>query len=426
MRRMLHIANNVRSIRAIISLAVALLVGMAMLGEVFAQELPPAPFIYSGKATAGGAPVPNGFTIRGTVGSYVSDPVAVIDGRFDLLTVNPGEEGSPGDEIAFLLGDIRADQTDTFQIAGIPLLKLDFDLTFPKLPDATPTPSPIPPTVTSTPRIALPSAYAGQIIVAGAAVPEDAVLVARIGDDYESLPAIVNSETGEYFGLVLDPDDFELLGKGVEFYLNGVRSRTTTRYEGGASERAFDLIFTGLPSPTPTPLPPTPTPTATPVPPTPTPTATPVPPTPTPTATPVPPTPTPTATPVPPTPTPTATPVPPTSTPTATPVPPTATPTASPVPPTRTPTPVPPTSTPVPPTSTPTPRPSTATPTATAPALAPAQAATSTPEVQEEANGGGCGSTFGHTPPLTGLANMLLIFAPLALVATLRRRRRSH
>jgi len=421
---MSHIASNVRNISTIISLAAALLLGIAIHGEAFAQGLPPAPFIYSGKATTAGVPVPNGFTIRGEVGAYVSDPVAVIDGRFDLLTVNPGEAASSGDEIAFLLGDIRADQTDTFQIAGIPLLKLDFDLTFPKLPDPTPTPSPIPPTVTPTPRVALPSAYAGQIIVDGAAVPENAVLVARIGDDYESLPAIVNSETGEYFGLVLDPDDFDLLGRGVEFYLNGVRSRTTARYEGGASERAFDLIFTGLPSPTPTPLPPTATPTATPVPPTATPTATPVPPTPTPTATPVPPTATPT--PVPPTPTPTATAVPPTATATATPVPPTPTPTATPVPPTRTPTPVPPTSTPVPPTSTPTPRPSTATPTATAAPPTPEQAATSTTEAQEEANGGGCGSTFGHTPPLTGLANLLLIFAPLGLVVTLRHRRRSR
>ena len=371
MRRMSHIASNVRNISTIISLAAALLLGIAIHGEAFAQGLPPAPFIYSGKATTGGVPVPNGFTIRGEVGAYVSDPVAVIDGRFDLLTVNPGEAASSGAEIAFLLGDVRADQTDTFQIAGIPLLKLHFDLTFPKLPDPTPTPSPIPPTVTPTPKVALPSAYAGQIIVAGATVPENAVLVARIGDDYESLPAIVNSETGEYFGLVLDPDDFDLLGRGIEFYLNGVRSRTTARYEGGASKRAFDLIFTSLPSPTPTPLPPTATPTATPVPPTPTPTATPV-------------------------------------------------------PPTRTPTPVPPTSTPVPPTSTPTPRPSTATPTATAAPPTPEQAATSTTEAQEEANGGGCGSTFGHTPPLTGLANLLLIFAPLGLVVTLRHRRRSR
>ena len=389
---MSYIASKVRNIRAIISLAAALLVGITIQGEAFAQGLPPAPFIYSGTVTAGGAPVPNGFTIRGTVGAYVSDPVPVIDGRFDLLTVNPGDAGSTGAEIAFFLGDIRADQTDTFQVAGIPLLKLNFDLTFPKLPDPTPTPSPIPPTVTPTPRVALPGAYAGQIIVAGAAVPENAVLIARIGDDYESLPALVNSETGRYIGLVVDPDNFDMVGRRIEFYLNGFQSGTSATYEGGASERDFALIFTGLPSPTPTPLPPTATGTPTPVPPTATATATP--------------------------------------TPTPTPVPLTATPTVSPVPPTATPTPEPATATPVPPTSTPPPA-STATPTATATATPPApdQVATGTPEApeaQEEANGGACGSTFGHTPPLTGLANMLLLLAPLGLVATLRRRRRAR
>ncbi len=390
MKRMSHIYNNVRSIRPIISLAAALIVGMATLGQAVAQGLPPAPFIYSGSATAGGAPVPNGFIIHGEVGSYISEPVAVIDGRFDLLTVNPGEGESPGSQITFLLGDVRADQTDTFQVAGIPLLQLDFDLTFPKLPDPTPTPSPIPPTVTPTPRVALPAAYAGLLIVAGAAVPEDAVLTARIGDAYESLPAIVNTATGAYLGLVLDPDDFELLGRTVKFYLNGIESRTSTIYEGGKSDREFDLIFTDFPSPTPTQVPPTATPTAT-------------------------------ATPVPPT----ATPVPPTSTPTQTqtPVPPTATATASPVPPTITPTPVPPTATPVPPTSTPMPTP---TATATAVATATAPAATGTISAQEEVNGGGCGSTSGATPALTGLASMLFIFAPLGLVATLRRRRRAR
>ena len=385
---MSHIAGKGRSIRALIALAAALLVGIAMLGETFAQGLPPAPFIYSGSATAGGAPVPNGFTIRARVGSYVSDPAAIVDGGFELLTVNPADTAFNNVEIVFLLGDVQADQTDTFRVVGFPLLNLEFDLTFPKLPDPTPTPSPIPPTVTPTPRVALPAAYAGQIIVAGAQVPESAVLVARIGDDYESLPALVNSETGQYIGLVVDPDNFNLLGRTIEFYLNGSRSGTTATYQGGASERDFVLIFTDLPSPTPTPLPPTATPTATP-------------------------------TPLPPTATATATPTP---TPTPTTVPATPTPTASPVPSTRTPTPVPPTSTPVPPTSTPTPPPSTATPTATAAPPAPEQAATDTPE----ANGGGCGSTFGRTPPLTGLVNMLLLFAPLGLIATLRQRRRAR
>jgi sugar lactone lactonase YvrE len=42
----------------------------------------------------------------------------------------------------------------------------------------------------------------------------------------------------------------------------------------------------------------------------------------------------------------------------------------------------------------------------------------------DTAGGGACSSTFGRTPPLTGLANILLLIAPLGLVAAMRRRHR--
>ena len=394
MRRMSYIANKVRNIRAIISLAAALLVGITIQGEAFAQGLPPAPFIYSGAATAGGAPVPDGFTIRGQVGSYTSEPVPVVDGGYDLLTVNPADVSFNNIQIVFLLDGVQADQTDTYRAAGIPLLKLDFDLTFPKLPEPTPTPTPIPPTVTPTPRVALPAAYAGQIIVAGATVPENAVLVARIGDDYESLPAIVNSDTGEYSSLVLNPDDFDMVGRQIEFYLDGFRSGTTATYVGGTFEGNFDLIFVGIPTPTvtpthtPTPLPPTPTSS-------PTLTATP-------TALP----PTATATP-----TPTTTPAPPTSTPKETATP---SPTSTPASPTATATLEPPSPTPVPPTATP--RTSTLEP--------PAGIPQPPGPVPDDVEGGFCGSTFGHTTPLTGLGNLLALFGPMGILVVRRGMRR--
>ena len=359
---------HLRHIKATLAILAAVVVGVFSFGHASAQGLPPAPYIYSGTATAGGAPVPDGFVIHAQVGSYISDPVAVINGKYEILTVNPGVQAPSGSEVVFYLFDVPAQESDTFRASGVPIIDLTFNLTFANLPIPTPTPSPIPPTPTLTPRVALPAAYAGIVIVAGAPVPEDARLIARIGDDYESLPAVVNADTGEYFGLVLAPEDFNLVGRPVEFFLNGVKARTTTIYESGVSNRNLDLIFTELPTPTSTPVPPTETPT-------------------------------PTETPVPPT----LTPVPP---PTQTPVRPTATPVT------------PPTRTPEPPTATPEP----VVPSQT---TAPGDAApTPTPVPTEGEGGGGCSATFGDTSALGGAANLLFLFAPLGAVLAMKRYRR--
>ena len=86
---------------------------------------------------------------------------------------------------------------------------------------------------------------------------------------------------------------------------------------------------------------------------------------------------------------------------------PTATPTAM---PTSTPTPIPPTATPM------------ATPVPSAAELGVVLPGPSAPPPAEESGGGACSSTFGRTPPLTGLASILLLIAPLGLVAAMRRR----
>ena len=94
---------------------------------------------------------------------------------------------------------------------------------------------------------------------------------------------------------------------------------------------------------------------------------------------------------------------------TATPQP---TPTATPVPPTPRPTPVPPTPTAAPPTQVPTPP-------------APPPPGQEQPPEDGEESGGGCGSV-GPVSPATAAANMLLLVAPLGLIAgvrTVRRRR---
>ena len=88
------------------------------------------------------------------------------------------------------------------------------------------------------------------------------------------------------------------------------------------------------------------------------------------------------------------------------------TPTATPVPPTPVPTPVPPTPTAAPPTQVPTPS-------------APAPPSQEQPAEEVDDSGGGC-AAVGPVSPATAAANMLLLIAPLGLIAgvrTVRRRR---
>ena len=321
-----------------------------------AQGLPPAPVTYSGTATAGGAPVPDGYVITARIGDYLSQTAQVKDG-FYAVQVAPPETRHVGRGITFLIGEEPANETDAYRPLGHPTFRRNFNLTFGRLPAITPTPTPTatptpesggqpvgPPTQTPTESgIPNPSSYSGRLSAAGAEIPVGAVLVAWIGS-YASEPALVKGDS--YSGLVVNPADASFVGREIEFFLGGIRSATTATFRGGEFIENFPLLFFGFPTPTPvppTPVPPTPVP-PTPVPPTPVP-PTPVPPTPVP-PTPVPPTPVP-ATAVPPTVVP-PTPVPPT------PVPPTAVPPTA-VPPTAVPpTPVPPTA--VPPTPAP-PRP---------------------------------------------------------------------
>ena len=322
--------------------------------------LPPAPVTYSGAATAGGAPVPDGYVITARIGDYLSQPIVVKDGYYVGLQVAAPETRHVGRGIAFLIGDEQANETDAYHPVGHPTFKRNFNLTFGRLPSITPTPTA---TATPTPEsggppvgpptqpppgpgggVPNPSSYSGRLSVAGAEVPAGMELVAWIGS-YASEPALVKGDS--YSGLVVNPADASFVGREIEFFLGGIRSATTATFRGGEFIENFPLLFFGFPTPTPVPAAATPTPTRvppTPVPPTPVP-PTPVPPTPVP-PTPVPPTPVP-ATAVPPTPVP-PTPVPPT------PVPPTAVPPTA-VPPTAVPpTPVPATA--VPPTPAP-PRP---------------------------------------------------------------------
>ena len=386
-------------IRLVIVAVVTAAAAVAAVDETArAQAEEPGPIFYSGLAKVGGTPVPAGLILVARVVAggvaYESPPVTVGEGgRYRGLIVVPPDSSFAGKTVSFHLEGVQAQTTFTLPtpLSGGPTLERIFDLSFLALPGPTPTPSPTPtitPTVTPTPEVALPAVYSGALAAAGADIPADAVLVARM-NGYQSLQALVQGET--YRNLVVDPGDISLVGHTLEFYLNGVKAARTDIYRSGAFSRNFDLVFVGLPSPTPTN---TPTPTATLTPTrTATHTVTPTP-TPTPTHTRTPrPTATPTQTPTP-TPTPTAT-------ATATPIPtPTATATHTPTP-TVTPTPTPaPSPAPPPPTATPLPIP---TPVPT---------------------GGGCWP-FRTGPATAGLANVLSLLAPLGMVMGYRRLRRT-
>ena len=86
--------------------------------------------------------MPDGFTLRGQVGEYVSNLVPIINSKYELLVINPSDTLFADPEIVILLEDILANKKDVLFVSGIPVLKLSFDLTFPNLPDVTPTPVP--------------------------------------------------------------------------------------------------------------------------------------------------------------------------------------------------------------------------------------------------------------------------------------------
>ena len=317
-----------------------------------AQGLPPSSVTYSGTATAGGSPVPDGYVVTARIGDYLSQPIQVKDGYYVGLQVAAPTTAHVGRDITFLIGDEPANEKDAYHPTGTPSFK-SLNLTFGRLPSVTPTP-----VATATPTVeagetpvappspppggGVPNAstYSGRLSAAGAEIPAGMELVARIGS-YASEPALIKGDS--YSGLVVNPADATLVNGEIEFFLSGIRSATTATFRGGEFIENFTLVFFGFPTPTPaapaampTPTPPTPVP-PTPVPPTPVP-PTPVPPTPVP-PTSAPPTPVP-PTPVPPTPV-AATAVPPTAEP-PTPVPPTAVPPTA-VPPTAVPpTPAPP------------------------------------------------------------------------------------
>ena len=391
----------------ILILLSALAIYASMPALLFGQAMRPLPTIYSGTVTVAGETAPDGIIIFAMLGDYISPSVTVTNGRYVGLTIGPPNVSFAGQVVTFHIETVQADETAKFIAYSLPVVVSSFNLSFPNLPIPTPT---VTPTPTQTPIVAAPASYSGLVFVSGGEIPGNAQLLARIGSDYESHPVLVNPNTGEY-GLFIDPLDINLVGRTVEFFINGVKARTTVIYESGVSNRNLDVIFTDFPTPIPTETPVVPTVTPIPI-------ETPITPTETPalTATPVPtetlvPTATKTAVPPTQTPVPTAT-----ETPTTAPVPPTIKTPAPVLVTTQTPTPEPPTATPAPLAPTPTKSPE-------ALVAGTAVSPTETRVIDDGERAGTCNSTHSDTSILGGAGNLLLLFAPLGAILALKRSR---
>ena len=401
---------KLKGLTALAALALAAFAAMVVLPADSASAQAPVAMFFRGTVAVAGQPAPDGYDIFARITAtdetvYQSPSVKTKGGVYSYLVVAPPAPTRFGarspyhnQTITFYLNGEQATETSTYMASGLPADSIPLNLSFAALPTPTPMPTvpptatpPVPPTPinTPTPTVADPMTFASGLIAAtSGAIPQGAQLTARIGD-YESAPATIAPD-GNYYGLIVDPGDPSLIGEDIKFYISGIESLTTAKFESGAVESGFPLVFQLPEIPTPTPEA-TATPTHTPMPPPPTATQIPTP------------------VPAPPTPVP-------------------ASPTA--VPPTPTPMPEP-TAAPPPPTPEPEPTPAPE-PTATA---APEPEATNTPMAAPSAPPpppeptGGCGSVASGNLPLgTAAANLALLLAPLGLIGvgklTIRHRRR--
>ena len=96
----------------------------------------------------------------------------------------------------------------------------------------------------SEPKSAFPSVYSGSIIVAGAQIPTNAVLIAKIGD-YTSTPAIISGNS--FQNLVISPGNSTFIDKPIIFMLNNVQSEPINELYIPGSTNDIKLFFVGLP-----------------------------------------------------------------------------------------------------------------------------------------------------------------------------------
>ena len=93
-------------------------------------------------------------------------------------------------------------------------------------------------------QTAFPSVYSGSIVVAGAEIPTNAVLTAKIGD-YTSPPAIISGDS--FQNLVISPGNPTFIDKPIIFMLNNVQSEPIDELYTPGSTKDIKLFFVGLP-----------------------------------------------------------------------------------------------------------------------------------------------------------------------------------
>ena len=137
---------------AFLILGTAMLVAGAVRWSPWASAqgaVPLSPVIYSGTATVGGSPAPDGLQIVGRILDYESPSVVTSDGEYRNLTVAP-PNNYQFQNLTFhiLVHELKAEEEVMNLPGGLAFPTLH--LTFPALPPPTPTPTPTP-TVTPTP-----------------------------------------------------------------------------------------------------------------------------------------------------------------------------------------------------------------------------------------------------------------------------------
>ena len=251
---------------------------------------PLLPMVFSGTITVNSGESPDGsllvgriFDSNGTI-LYTSNSVQVSDNNYIALTLGPIEPVVVGKEIKFyfLCGEIpctdSASETITYASAQV---KFRYSLTFSDVPptqaeldavakakadaeaaakakadaDAAKkqsqteaaTTTKIATKIETEAQTAFPSVYSGSIVVAGAEIPTNAVLTAKIGD-YTSSPAIISGDS--FQNLVISPGNPTFIDKPIIFMLNNVQSEPIDELYTPGSTKDIKLFFVGLPAET--------------------------------------------------------------------------------------------------------------------------------------------------------------------------------
>ena len=249
--------------KSVFALFLLLAAGFLLLNKdgVEAASIPPWPNIYSGNVLIDGSTAPDGSLIVGKIGSYVSLPVTVKNGRYAGLAVGAPDSSFFGKMITFHLDDtVAANETDIFALNEWVVINSGFDLTFPAFPTPTPIPTATPtntPLPTATPDVPGAMYFSGVVELDYGSTADllGGEVVAIVGS-YVSEPVVVTENYGllVFDELKVDPQDHKFIDKDVTFVIGGLLAygNTAVFQSNGNVDIALRVAF-----PTPIPVPPT-------------------------------------------------------------------------------------------------------------------------------------------------------------------------